>query len=156
MYYFKITKTWAIKCLSENDAFQLIANNPDAYLESETVSRTVYKTNHVRALFGRTEQRYLCSVRPLLGLLEIFIAGAPALLGTAVEMPFDLAVRLGLAPAPFALIVQRARGGGLLIGEANVRRQRWHTRSPLLLSSPDAPALVKEGAAMISIASIEY
>ena len=43
MYYFKITKTWAIKCMSENDAFRLIANNPDAYLESETVTRTVYK-----------------------------------------------------------------------------------------------------------------
>ncbi len=52
MYYFKITKTWAIKCMSENDAFRLIANNPDAYLESETVTRTVYKKPQQKTSWG--------------------------------------------------------------------------------------------------------
>ncbi len=43
MYYFKITRTWTVKAMSEQDAFRLVDNTPDAYLESETVSRTVYK-----------------------------------------------------------------------------------------------------------------
>jgi hypothetical protein len=43
MYYFKVTKTWSVQAMSENDALRIIANNPDHYLESETVSRTVYK-----------------------------------------------------------------------------------------------------------------
>jgi hypothetical protein len=63
----------------------------------------------------------------LLGLLEIFLAGVPGLLGTALEMPFDFAVGLRLASTPCALIVHGTCGGMLRQCEANVRRQRWHT-----------------------------
>ena len=43
MYYFKISRTWAVKAMSEHEALRLVDSSPDAYLESETVSRTVYK-----------------------------------------------------------------------------------------------------------------
>ncbi len=52
IYYFKITKTWAVKAMSENDAFRLVANSPDAYLESETVTRTVYKKQQQKTGWG--------------------------------------------------------------------------------------------------------
>jgi len=41
--YFKITKTWAVKAESENDAIKLVAAEPEKYLDSETVTRTEYK-----------------------------------------------------------------------------------------------------------------
>jgi hypothetical protein len=43
VYYFKITKTWAVRAHDEIEAFKLIATEPARYLESETVSRTEYK-----------------------------------------------------------------------------------------------------------------
>jgi hypothetical protein len=76
-------------------------------------------------------------------------------LGAALEVPFDLAVGLRLAPAPRALIVHGVCGGVLREREANVRRQRWHSRSPLVLSPLDAPALVRKGAGILSMLSIE-
>jgi hypothetical protein len=43
MYYFKISRTWTVKAMSEHEALRLVDSSPDAYLESETVSRTAYK-----------------------------------------------------------------------------------------------------------------
>jgi hypothetical protein len=43
MKYFKITRTWAVKAADEQEALTLIAENPDEYLDSETVTRTEYK-----------------------------------------------------------------------------------------------------------------
>ncbi len=54
MYYFKITRTWTVKAMSEQDAFRLVDNSPDAYVESETVSRTVYKKPQVKTTWGNT------------------------------------------------------------------------------------------------------
>jgi hypothetical protein len=92
----------------------------------------------------------------ILCLLEILVAGALELLDAAVQMPFDFAVGLRLAPAPFAFIIQGSSGVFLHVREAHVRRQRWHTPAPLVLNPPDAPALVKHGAAVLSMVSIGY
>jgi hypothetical protein len=59
MYYFKITRTWTVKAMSEQDAFRLVDNNPDTYLESETVSRTVYKKPFAKTGWGTTVKEQL-------------------------------------------------------------------------------------------------
>jgi hypothetical protein len=41
--YFKISRTWQVKAETEEEALSLIADNPDEYLDSETVTRTEYK-----------------------------------------------------------------------------------------------------------------
>jgi len=46
MKYFKITRTWVVKVADEQgeqDARKLIDDNPDEYLDAETVTRTEYK-----------------------------------------------------------------------------------------------------------------
>jgi hypothetical protein len=40
MKYFKITRTWAVKAETEEEALRLIAEKPTEYLDSETVTRT--------------------------------------------------------------------------------------------------------------------
>ena len=44
MKYFKITRTWSVKAADEAEAIHLVATDPDKYLESETVTRTEYKS----------------------------------------------------------------------------------------------------------------
>jgi hypothetical protein len=43
MKYFKITRTWAVKAETEEEAFKLVTADPKAYLDSESVTRTEYK-----------------------------------------------------------------------------------------------------------------
>jgi hypothetical protein len=53
--YFKITRTWAVKVADEQDeqeARKLIADNPDEYLDSETVTRTEYKRRKPQTGWG--------------------------------------------------------------------------------------------------------
>jgi hypothetical protein len=52
MYYFKITKTWAVKAYDEIQAFKLIATEPGRHLESETVTRTEYKRPQPKTGWG--------------------------------------------------------------------------------------------------------
>jgi hypothetical protein len=59
MYYFKITRIWTVKAMSEQDAFRLVDNSPNAYLESETVSRTVYKKPQQQTGWGNTVKHQL-------------------------------------------------------------------------------------------------
>jgi hypothetical protein len=47
--YFKITKSWAVKAESEQEAIKLIATEPVKYLDSETVTRTEYKRPQQKA-----------------------------------------------------------------------------------------------------------
>jgi hypothetical protein len=70
---------------------------------------------------------------------------AALLLGAALAVLFDLAVRFCLAPAPRALVVQGSRSGLLLIVEANVREPRWHTCSPPLHGPPEAALSEQQG-----------
>ena len=67
MKYFKITKTWAVKAESETEAIQLVAAEPEKYLDSETVTRTEYKKPPLKTgwgnaikdqMFGTTSKRY--------------------------------------------------------------------------------------------------
>jgi hypothetical protein len=51
--YFKITRTWAVKAEDEQEALKLIAENPDEYLDSETVTRTEYKRKQQQAGWGQ-------------------------------------------------------------------------------------------------------
>jgi hypothetical protein len=44
MKYFKITRSWAVKAETEDEALRLIAEKPTEYLDSETVTRTEYKS----------------------------------------------------------------------------------------------------------------
>lgn len=43
MYYFKFTRTHAVKAENEDEARKLITSDPQKYLDSETVTRTEYK-----------------------------------------------------------------------------------------------------------------
>jgi hypothetical protein len=55
MKYFKITRTWVVKVADEageQDALKLIADNPDEYLDSETVTRTEYKRKQPQTGWG--------------------------------------------------------------------------------------------------------
>jgi hypothetical protein len=52
--YFKITRTWAVKAETEEEARKLIADNPDEYLDSETVTRTEYKRKQQQTGWGQT------------------------------------------------------------------------------------------------------
>jgi hypothetical protein len=55
MKYFKITRTWVVKVADEQgeqDARKLIDDNPDEYLDSETVTRTEYKRKQPQAGWG--------------------------------------------------------------------------------------------------------
>jgi hypothetical protein len=52
MKYFKITRTWAVKAETEADALKLIADNPDEYLDAETVTRTEYKRKQPQTGWG--------------------------------------------------------------------------------------------------------
>jgi hypothetical protein len=54
MYYFKITKTWSVHANSEIEAVRVIAANPELHLESETVTRTVYKKPKPKTGWGTT------------------------------------------------------------------------------------------------------
>ena len=54
MKYFKITRTWAVKAETEEEALQLIADNPDEYLDAETVTRTEYKRKQPKMGWGHT------------------------------------------------------------------------------------------------------
>jgi hypothetical protein len=54
MKYFKITRTWAVKAETEAEALQLIAENPDAYLDAETVTRTEYKRKQPKMGWGQS------------------------------------------------------------------------------------------------------
>jgi hypothetical protein len=47
--YFKITKSWSIKALSEEEAIKQVAQNPGQYLEQESVTRTEYKKPQQKA-----------------------------------------------------------------------------------------------------------
>ncbi len=53
MKYFKISRTWQVKAESEEEALQLIAEKPDEYLDSETVTRTEYIRKQPQAGWGR-------------------------------------------------------------------------------------------------------
>jgi hypothetical protein len=50
--YFKITKTWAVKAETEAEAIKLVSANPEAYLDSETVTRTEYKKPQPKTGWG--------------------------------------------------------------------------------------------------------
>jgi hypothetical protein len=52
MQYFKISRTWAVKAEDEQEALKLIADNPDDYLDSETVTRTEYKRKQPQTGWG--------------------------------------------------------------------------------------------------------
>jgi hypothetical protein len=52
MNYFKITKTWAVKAESEAEAINLVAAEPEKYLDAETVTRTEYKRSQQQAGWG--------------------------------------------------------------------------------------------------------
>jgi hypothetical protein len=55
--YFKITRTWVVKVADEQheqDARKLIDDNPDEYLDSETVTRTEYKRKQPQTGWGHT------------------------------------------------------------------------------------------------------
>jgi hypothetical protein len=52
MKYFKITKTWAVKAESETEAIQLVAAEPEKYLDAETVTRTEYKRPQLKTGWG--------------------------------------------------------------------------------------------------------
>jgi len=52
--YFKITKTWSVKADSEAEAVKLVAADPAAYLESESVTRTEYKRPQQKTGWGNT------------------------------------------------------------------------------------------------------
>jgi hypothetical protein len=55
MKYFKISRTWVVKVADEQDeqyAHKLIAENPDEYLDSETVTRTEYKRKQLQTGWG--------------------------------------------------------------------------------------------------------
>jgi hypothetical protein len=54
MKYFKITRTWAVKAETEEEALKLIAENPDEYLDAETVTRTEYKRKQPQTGWGHT------------------------------------------------------------------------------------------------------
>jgi hypothetical protein len=43
--YFKISKSWVVKAESEPEAIKLIAADPEKYLDSETGTRTEYKSH---------------------------------------------------------------------------------------------------------------
>jgi hypothetical protein len=43
MKYFKITRTWAVKAETEEEAFKLVDADPNTYLDSESVTRTEYR-----------------------------------------------------------------------------------------------------------------
>jgi hypothetical protein len=43
MKYFKITRTWAVKAETEEEAFKLVDAEPTQYLDSVTVVRTEYR-----------------------------------------------------------------------------------------------------------------
>jgi hypothetical protein len=53
MKYFKITRTWAVKAETEEEAFSLIAEKPSEYLDSETVTRTEYKKPQQKTGWGQ-------------------------------------------------------------------------------------------------------
>jgi len=50
--YFKITKSWAVKAESETEAIKLVAADPAKYLDSETVTRTEYKSREPKTGWG--------------------------------------------------------------------------------------------------------
>jgi len=52
MKYFKITRTWAVKAETEEEALRLIAEKPSEYLDSETVTRTEYKKPQSKTGWG--------------------------------------------------------------------------------------------------------
>jgi hypothetical protein len=54
MKYFKITRTWAVKAESEEEALRLIAEKPGEYLDSETVTRTEYKKPQPKTGWGQS------------------------------------------------------------------------------------------------------
>jgi hypothetical protein len=47
--YFTITKTWAVKAETEEEAIRQVAANPGQFLDSETVTRTEYKKPQQKA-----------------------------------------------------------------------------------------------------------
>jgi hypothetical protein len=49
MKYFKITRTWVVKAETEEEVRKLIAQKPEEYLDSETVTRTEYKRKQQQA-----------------------------------------------------------------------------------------------------------
>jgi hypothetical protein len=53
MKYFKISRTWAVKAETEEEALRLIAENPDEYLDAETVTRTEYKRKQPKMGWGK-------------------------------------------------------------------------------------------------------
>jgi hypothetical protein len=53
MKYFKITRTWAVKAETEEEARKLIAEKPGEYLDSETVTRTEYKKPKQQSGWGQ-------------------------------------------------------------------------------------------------------
>jgi hypothetical protein len=59
MLYFKITKTWAVKAESEQEAIKLIAAEPMQYLDSETVTRTEYKKPQPKTGWGNAVKEQL-------------------------------------------------------------------------------------------------
>jgi hypothetical protein len=59
VYYFKITKTWAVKAYDEIQAFKLIATEPGRHLESETVTRTEYKKPQPKTGWGQAIKNQL-------------------------------------------------------------------------------------------------
>jgi hypothetical protein len=54
MQYFKITRTWVVKAADEQEAFKLITEKPDDYLDAVTVTRTEYKRKQPQAGWGQT------------------------------------------------------------------------------------------------------
>jgi hypothetical protein len=55
MKYFKISRTWVVKVpdeQGEQEARTLIEENPDAYLDSETITRTEYKRKQPQTGWG--------------------------------------------------------------------------------------------------------
>jgi hypothetical protein len=54
--YFTITRTWKVKVKDEQgeqEARKLIDENPDAYLDSETITRTEYKRKQPQTGWGQ-------------------------------------------------------------------------------------------------------
>ena len=53
MKYFKISRTWQVKAETEEEALRLIAEKPDEYLDSETVTRTEFKRKQPQMGWGK-------------------------------------------------------------------------------------------------------
>ncbi len=59
MKYFKITKTWAVKAETEAEAINLVAAEPEKYLDAETVTRTEYKRSKQQTGWGSAVKEQL-------------------------------------------------------------------------------------------------